>query len=131
MNTIDVLIVVDVISALSSGSLSSNTYLVDSNHFIGSWAEGTSSLTTVCQDGQLVRWAPTSLSATADIRLHGFGGPMVYQGICVPTSQGATGSDSPWEGQIQARGSVGSYPYTVTVAFEGTDLSFPATLKVA
>ncbi|NQV26837.1 MAG: hypothetical protein HQ518_21005, partial [Rhodopirellula sp.] len=46
MATVNVLVAVDVEGALSSGSLGANTYMVDTNKYMGSGAEGTDELKT-------------------------------------------------------------------------------------
>lgn len=129
MRTINISILVDAESALSSGSLKSNVYLVDTNKNIGSWQQGTSELNTVCQDGQAISWWATPINPGNTVMISGFAGAMVSSKTCVPQPNTMAGSNA-WGGQAQTRGSVGSFPYTLTLDLGGKTMSFSATLKV-
>lgn len=129
MNTLSVLVVVDALGALATGNLMDNVYLVDTNRYLGSWQEGTNTLHTLCQDGQVLRWYAASVSPGSDVSITGFSGPMVDQGICVPVSSG--GADgSYWTGRVQSHGSFASYPYVLSLAVGGHAMSFSPYLKV-
>ena len=128
MNTLSVLVVVDALGALSSGNLMDNVYLVDTNGFLGSWQEGTDALHTLCQDGQILRWYATGVSARSQIAIAGFSGPMVDQGLCVPVYSGAAGDY--WTGQVQSRGSFGAYSYCINLTLDGTAMQFSPNLKI-
>jgi hypothetical protein len=129
MNTINVLIVVDAESALAEGSLKKSVYLIDTNHYLGSWREGMSSLHTIVQDGQEVSWWVTGVSSSNNVEIAGFSGHMPEQGICRPERQAGVGVPS-WRGRVQTRGSVGAYTYEVTLTIDGRALSFSPYLKV-
>lgn len=130
MNTISVLIVIDTEGALASGMLINNTYLVDTNHYLGSWQEGTDDLHTLCQDGQLINWSITAVSPSSDVAIIGFTGPMVAKKICTPAVQGLAG-DTFWSGQVETHGSFATYPYSVNVSLGGRLMSFSPYIKVA
>jgi hypothetical protein len=129
MNTISVLVVVDALGALSSVNLMDNVYLVDTSRYLGSWQEGTDSLHTLCQDGQVIRWYATGVSPGSRVAITGFSGPMPEQGICVPVPSG--GADGAyWTGQVASRGSFASYPYVLELAIGGQAMHFSPYLKV-
>jgi hypothetical protein len=129
MNIVCVLVVVDALGAQSSGSLMDNVYLVDTNHFLGSWQEGTDSLHTLCQDGQLIRWQAVGVSPASQVAITGFSGPMTDQGVCVPVASGGADGGG-WTGRVQSRGSFASYPYVLNLAIGGQAMSFSPSLKV-
>lgn len=106
-----------------------NVYLVDTNQYLGSWQEGTDQLHTLCQDGQQINWSALAISPSNDVSIQGFSGDMVSKNICKPTLQGSPNSPV-WDGQVQTRGNIGSYSYTVQLSIDGRALSFTPFLKV-
>jgi len=54
-NQINIIVFVDTIGALSSQSLDKFTYAVDNSEF-NSTGQGTASLSTICQPGQVIQW---------------------------------------------------------------------------
>jgi threonine dehydrogenase-like Zn-dependent dehydrogenase len=130
MRTIDILVAVDCVGALASGSLKDNAYIVDTNGYEGSWNEGTSQLVTICQDGQRLSWGIQSVNPGNQIDIVSFGGQMVTSNICNPSKQGIEGAES-WKGQVQTRGSIGQYNYTIQISIDGASMSFDAYIKVA
>lgn len=129
MNRIDVLVAVDMVGALAAGTLQGYVYLVDTNKYLGSWQEGESSLNTVCQDGQLVRWSAVSVDSGNQVDIAGFSGPLVDQKVCIP-AQDPLAQGTVWNGQVEAHGAFESFPYTLAVAMDGRSLAFSAFLKV-
>ena len=129
VNSISVLVVVDTEDALSSGVLEGNVYLVDSNKFIGSWQEGTDTLHTVAQDGQIVKWRATAVAPGSDVEITDFSGNMVGDGVCRPSCISVL-DEVTWEGRVETQGEVGSWVYSITVNMSGKALSFSSYLKV-
>jgi hypothetical protein len=132
VNRIDVLVAVDTVGALVAGTLQGYVYLVDTNKYnkyLGSWQEGESSLNTVCQDGQLVRWSVVSVDSGTQVDIAGFSGPLVDQKVCIP-AQDPLAQGTVWNGQVEAHGAFESFPYTLAVAMGGRSLAFSAFLKV-
>lgn len=129
MRTINILIVVDCLGALSSNSLSDNTYIIDTNGYEGSWNEGTAHLVTVCQDGQNLEWAVCSINPSNDVSITSFSGEMVSSRICIPKEQGIVGAEN-WKGRVQTQGDIGPHAYTVNLSLNGTSMSFDAWIKV-
>jgi len=130
MSSISALIVVDTQGALASGSAADNAYLVDTNGFLGSWQEGTDSLHTVCQDGQVVKWSVSPVSPDGDVAITGFSGDMVAAGICAPVAGGPDG-DQFWSGRVEAQGQFASCRYTIELSIAGSPMSLNSYLKVA
>ncbi|PIE35134.1 hypothetical protein CSA56_05385 [candidate division KSB3 bacterium] len=129
MKTIDILIVVDVIGALA-GNLQDNVYLIDTNKYAGSGAEGQAELKTACGDGQLVRWHITAINSGNDVNITGFTGQIINEKVCVPTEQGMTG-DKYWEGRVETQGTAGRYQYSVLVTADGKQMTFDPYLEVS
>lgn len=129
MRNIDVAVIIDVEGALSSGSLQGNVYLVDTNKYLGSWQQGQSDLHTICQDGQIVTWWASPINPGNDSSIIEFSGQMLSSKVCDPKRTALAG-ESAWAGQVQSRGSVGSYPYTISVSLGGKAMTFSALLKV-
>lgn len=129
MNRIDILIVVDVTGALAAGTLQGYVYLMDSNHYLGSWQEGQSSLETVCQDGQALTWSAAPVEPGSQINIAGFTGAMVSSGVCTPTQDPFLGN-TVWNGLLETRGSYAAYPYTLSLSMGGHAMSVTSTLKV-
>lgn len=129
MKKVGILVVVDADAALASGSLVSNAYMIDTNHWIGSWNEGTSDLHTICQDQQLLSWQVISVSPDNSVEIVGFNGVMFDNKICMPTKQGI-GSDIYWEGRVQSRGAGGRYDYGIQVVVDNKAFVVSAYLDV-
>jgi hypothetical protein len=127
--TISVLIVVDAADALASRNLMNNTYLVDTNRYLGSWVEGTDDLHTVCQDGQVIDWSIMAVNPSSGVSIKGFSGPMVSNNICTPVARSA-GSDKVWSGRVDSHGGLASYPYSVIVSVEGIPMPLSPYIKV-
>jgi hypothetical protein len=121
-----VLIVVDAAGALASGGLKNNCYMVDNNHYLGSWREGSEELHTICQDGQGIVWDVASVSPDTPIAITGFSGRMTEEGVCVPKRL----PDGSWLGQVQSRGVFASFPYTVTLSINQTAMQATCFIKV-
>ncbi len=130
MNDIDVLIVVDVLGAVTSGDLGSNVYLIDTNKHFGSGNEGQEELQTACKDGQILRWRLASISASDDAEITGFTGVMVDQRVCTPVQQGMSG-DTFYEGRVESRGTAATYQYSVELSFDGKAMTFDPALVVS
>ena len=129
MKQISILIVVDSLSALATNQLQKNVYLVDSNQYLGSWQEGTDQLHTLCQDGQHIIWRAQAISPSNNVEISSFSGDALSQKICNPVRHDSIGQTS-WDAQIQTRGSIGSYPYTISLSIDGRNLQFSPYLKV-
>lgn len=129
VNSISILIVVDALGAVAADTLMGNVYLIDTNKFLGSWQEGTDTLHTVAEDGQVLNWHAMPVSPSTNVVITGFSGRMSDDGVCRPTEQGLSG-DRFWQGRVETHGSVGSWTYTVTLSIDGKALSFSPFLKV-
>jgi len=126
-STLCVLIVVDTVGALASGGLKNNCYMVDNNHYLGSWREGSEELHTVCQDGQAIVWDVASVSPDTPIAITGFSGRMVDEGICAPKRL----PDGSWEGRVESRGVFAAFPYAVTLSInQKTEMKATCFIKV-
>lgn len=128
MGIVCALIVVDTAGALASGSAIDNSYLVDNKGYLGSWNEGTSSLNTVCQDGQVITWSVAPVSPSGQVSITGFSGQMVSGSTCNP--QPLNDGSGAWSGRVEARGQFASFAYTVTLSVGGTAMSLNSNIKV-
>lgn len=129
MNDIGVLIVVDALGALASGDLQSNVYLVDTNKYVGSGAEGQAELRTACEDGQIINWRITPVAPDTEVNLVKFTGQMVSDNVCNPIKQGLPG-DEYWSGRVETQGKAGQYQYSAVVSIDGRQMSFDPFLEV-
>ncbi|MGN6255608.1 MAG: alpha-pore-forming tripartite toxin MakABE regulator [Solirubrobacterales bacterium] len=120
------LIVVDVAGALASGGLKNNCYMVDNNGYLGSWHEGSEELHTVCEDGQRIVWDVAPVSPDTEIAIAGFSGRMAEERVCAPKQL----ADGSWLGQVESRGVFASFPYTVTLAIDKTEMKATCFIKV-
>ncbi|MBF0194995.1 MAG: hypothetical protein HQL71_10575 [Magnetococcales bacterium] len=126
MKKIEILIVVDTASALSTRNLQDNVYMVDSNQWLGSWKEGSCQLHTVTENGQLLVWSVCAVSPDSQVNITSFSGQMISQKVCVPQSI----VDDAWEGRIESRGATGRYPYTITLSVEGNNMRFSPFMEI-
>jgi hypothetical protein len=125
MATTTILCLVDVVNALSSGSLEGSLYLMDDNWPTGMprYAEGT--LTTRVRAGDLLIWMDTPMEIETDISMLGIWG--IPPEICVPTPVPLAGTDVVyWQGTVQ-RDFTGVAPYWLDFAVEGVPMRTPAT----
>lgn len=129
MKNIDVVIIVDTEGATASGDLQSNVYLVDTNKYFGSGAEGQAELRTACQDGQFVKWRVEAVSPSSDVGIVGFSGQIIDQKVCQPQKQGMEG-DIFWEGRVETQGETGTYQYSTVLSIDGRQMTFDPFLVV-
>jgi hypothetical protein len=121
LKTVEVLVVVDVEGALTSGSsdCSGSVYLVDTNQYMGSGHEGQVELMTACKPGQTIQWNVSPISADNDVEISGFTGAMIQDSYCVPKQDG-----SQWVGLVQSpAGYTGNQQYSVTLTFNNVPSS--------
>lgn len=128
MNTVSVLIVVDVEGALANG-IGNNVYLVDTNKYVGSGSEGQMELQTACTNGDTINWTVAPVAPETSISITGFTGQMVG-GICTPQQVNAP-SGSYWQGIVQAQQVTGQVQYSVTLSAEGQTLQFDPYLEIS
>lgn len=128
MNTISVLIVVDVEGALAQG-LPSNVYLVDTNKYVGSGNEGQAELVTACTNGDTINWTVAPVAPETSVSITAFTGGMVG-GVCTPQLVNAPGG-SYWSGLVQAQQFTGQVQYSVTLSADGQTLTFDPFLQIS
>ncbi|BDD03233.1 hypothetical protein [Aureibacter tunicatorum] len=98
-SVINIVIFVDVISALSEGSLHGSIFLMDDSEF-QSQHEGSSELMTHCATGQLVKWKiyAIDVQTPVEIKSISFGGVPIGN---VPQEESAQNGDSKvWSGYV-------------------------------
>jgi hypothetical protein len=130
MKTICVLIVVDVEAALATNDLTDNVYLIDTNKYVGSGAEGQAELRTACRDGQLIVWSVAPVAPSSDVEIAGFTGQMVNDRICVPQPV-STPDSTYWEGRVEARGVASTQQYSVNLSMDGRVMTFDPFLVIS
>ena len=132
MTTVNVLMMVDVEGAESSGNLSENIYLVDTNKYLGSGSEGQTELVTRLDTGDTIVWSVASIDPGADVTIESFSGTAVSDRYITPVQDPL--SAGVWEAKFQPPGgSAGqSYQYNATLKFNGTkEMTFDPFLVVA
>ncbi len=130
MKEINVLMVVDVVGALSSGNLTENIYLVDTNKYFGSGSEGQAELVTSCNDGQIIIWNVTPINPGNDVQITGFGGQIITENICNPRKSELPGGSVIWSGRVETQGKTAKYQYNCTLSFDGKNMTFDPFLNV-
>lgn len=132
MATVDVLIAVDVEGALSSGNLGANTYMVDTNKYMGSGNEGTDELKTTLVIGDTIVWTVAPIDPGTSVAINSFSGTAVSDKYINPVQDPL--APTSWESKFQPPGGTPSgttYQYTMTLAFEGKNMTFDPFLVVA
>lgn len=129
MANVNVLVVIDVLGAVTSGNLQNNVYLIDSRKYMGSWQEGQCELQTVCIDSEIINWRVASVDPGTDVKITGFTGQMVNDKVCVPTQQGLPG-DKYWAGRVQAQGFIGFKQYSIVVKMESKTMTFDPYINI-
>jgi hypothetical protein len=134
MNTINVLIVVDVEGALSDQQHFGEkyVYLVDTTGYVsGNNGQGTSELTTTCHDTQKIIWNVVSIAPSDDVSIDSFTGQMITDRACIPIREN-DGSNYYWQGTVETQGTAASYQYSVVLSFNNgnTKLTFDPFINV-
>jgi hypothetical protein len=130
MNTVCVLIVVDVEGALASGNLTENVYLIDTNKYVGSGSEGQAELKTACKDGQVIAWNVAPVAPTTQVEIVKFTGEMVNDKICQPEPV-KTPEGTYWTGRVEARGVASTQQYSVNLTMDGKEMGFDPFLVIS
>ncbi|MBF0194996.1 MAG: hypothetical protein HQL71_10580 [Magnetococcales bacterium] len=130
MKKVEVLIVVDAASALSSRDLQSNVYLIDTNKYVGSGNEGQAELKTACSDGQIIVWRVVSVSPDNEVDITSFTGQMVNDHVCEPKEEGLS-YDKFWEGRVEAQGQASTQQYSVVLSIDGSSMTFDPFLIIS
>lgn len=128
MQTLSILIVVDVEAALASGNLGSHVWLIDNTGNV-SGGEGTAELTTTCYNDQTIQWSVVPVEATSSVSIQQFTGTMISSQICVPTKVVAM-PNVYWQGIVSPTAASGSYQYAVVLNMEGRTMTFDPFLNV-
>jgi hypothetical protein len=126
--TVNVIVVVDALAAVSSGNLGNNVYLIDTNKPVGSTQEGQQELYTKCYDGQTIQWRIEGISPDSDVDIVEFTG-QIMNGVCKPSQQ-VVGDTVYWSGIVESQGRPANYQYSVKVSIDGKVLTFDPFLAV-
>ncbi len=124
-NELIILIVVDVVSALASGKLDNNLYIIDNNPTGGKGAEGNSSRIPGCNDGQLISWELVPVDSTSNVSIKGFSGDAVPD-IIDPKEY----VNNTWGCTVSAHNTTGLTSYTLTLDMDGKIMNFNTSLLV-
>jgi len=123
MTTTTILCLVDVIDALSTGSLQGNLYLMDDNRPKGTSRQATGTLTTRVRAGDVLMWTDLQMEFETDIRLLGVWG--IPPSICVPTPIPLQGTDVTYWQATVLRDFTGRVPYWLDFSVEGIPMRTP------
>ncbi|WP_375280810.1 hypothetical protein [Pseudooctadecabacter sp.] len=132
MGTVNVLVAVDVEGALATGDLGANTYMVDTNKYAGSGAEGTDELKTVLAIGDAIAWSVAPIDPGTNVAISSFAGTAVDDKVIAPqpnplSAQSFVSLFQPAGGTASGT----SFQYTMTLSFEGKEMTFDPYLIVA
>ncbi len=132
MATVNVLMAVDVEGALSSNNLGANVYMVDTNKYAGSGAEGTSELRTKLNIGDIIVWTVAPIDPATNVEISSFSGTAVTDKYIIPVQDPL--SHLSFESFFQPPGgtpSDTSFQYSITLSFEGNkEMTFDPFLIV-
>ena len=131
MATVYVLTAVDVEGALSSGNLGANVYMVDTNKYAGSGAEGTSELKTKLNIGDIIVWTVAPVDSGTNAEINSFSGTAVAEKYINPVQDPL--SPQSFESRFQPPGGTvadTSFQYTMSLSFEGKVMTFDPFLIV-
>lgn len=128
MATVNVLIVVDVVGATSSGSLANNLYMIDTTKYLGTLEAGNELITTL-NAGDIVAWASAPVDPGTNLQITGFTGQAPGVNIN-PKQDPVTGE---WESKFTVP--IGTpagkqFQYSVTMSVDGRAFSFDPFLKL-
>ena len=132
MANVNVLIVVDVEGALTTGALEKNIYMIDTNKYMGSGFEGTSELMTSIGIGDVIVWTIAPVDPSTPVEISGFSGQAVRDNYIDPIQ--APLSRQAYESKFQPPGtsSAGTtFQYTVSLSFENKRMTYDPFLVVA
>ncbi len=128
MATINVLIVVDVVGATSSGSLANNLYMMDTTKYLGTLEAGNELITTL-NAGDIVAWACAPIDPGTNLQITGFTGQA--EGVNInPVANPVTGE---WESRFTVP--IGTpagtqFQYSVSMSVDGQPYGFDPFLKL-
>lgn len=127
--TVSVLVIVDAMGALSTQNLGANVYMVDTNKYLGSGAEGQAELVTTLPAGARVYWSIVPVDPFTNVTIFNFTGQAITQGQIAPVST----PDGSWTSlfQPQQAASGTQFQYSMGVQFNaGPVLVFDPFLQV-
>ncbi|WP_035236751.1 alpha-pore-forming tripartite toxin MakABE regulator [Desulfobacter vibrioformis] len=131
MATVNVLCAVDVEGALTSNNLGANVYMVDTNKYAGSGAEGTAELKTTLNIDDIIVWTVAPIDPGTNVEIQSFSGTAVSDGYINPVQDPL--SPQSFESRFEAPGgtaSGSSFQYTMSLSFEGKVMTFDPFLTV-
>jgi hypothetical protein len=131
MATVNVLIAVDVEGALTSNNLGENVFMVDTNKYAGSGAEGTSELQTKLNIGDIIVWSVAPIDPGTNVEISSFSGTAVTDTYIHPVQSPLSAQS--FESLFQPPGGTAagkSFQYTASLSFEGKVMTFDPFLIV-
>lgn len=127
MQTLAVLVIVNVEVALSQGNLNNCVWLIDNTGSV-STGQGTNELITNCYQGQNIQWSVVPVVATSSVAIQSFGGQAIPS-VINPVLVDDPGANF-WAAQISSTTSPAKYQYTMTLLLENTSMTFDPFLNV-
>jgi hypothetical protein len=114
MQAINIVTIVDVIGALSSGALRDNLYMADNGW--GSAGKGTAELATACYPGQLINWVVNALDVQTPVLIDAItfldkDDTAAAQGIVIAPGFGGAPRSFYWAGFVPCYLPPGLYGY--------------------
>lgn len=126
----NVMALLDVVAALSSGTLADSLYLFDNNRWAGSTGHGTGRLSTVAEPGDVVVWTTMALECEAFARLQQVKIDIAYAEYVALDA--AAFSDTPevyWFARILKPLPAGGVPYSLSYRLGSADEPYAAPVE--
>ncbi len=133
MGQLAIVVAVDAVGALATGTLSGNIWLVDGNRYRGSTGEGSEQLETAVEGAQIMNWLVAPLDGTMAVALESIGGEAVEREIMVAhqyeSPELGEGKGYWWGAMVDAT-RPGRYSYNLELDVQGTKMVFTSYVRV-
>lgn len=128
MAHISVAVVVDVENLLASKN-QNDIYMIDNKGYNqGYTGEGKCELQTICDSGDTIEWRAVAVNPNNNVKITGFTGEAMQEGIIDPTEQGITGNKF-WQTSVETR-TANNYQYSIVLDLDGKSVTFDPWVNV-
>ena len=128
MSQVTIKLMVDVVGALESGSLSGNLFAFDTHRRLGSQGIGTDALQTAVARGTRIMWVIAPLECEAFVSLEDI---VIDRAVCEPELNSYPGSSvTYWIGTVKKAAPLTSYDLVFSLGSHGRSMVHPARLAL-